>query len=284
MRVSSLWIHPVKSCRAVAVDRVEIDETGLRHDRRWMIVDADGRFVSQRERPELAGVSVTVWGDHVALTADGHGALALPIEAPAHAPARRVTVWNDAVDAVSASPDAASWLLTTLGIEGDIVWMPPERARPVDPAYARASDRVGFADGFPLLLTAQSSLDAINAALPQPVPMERFRPNVVVEGSEAFDEDAWAAIRVGLARCRSVKPCARCVIVNTDPWSGSRSVEPLKTLSRLRQLEGKVYFGHNLVHARESIGRWVSLGDEVVVESRVDPSAARTFDAPGDEA
>lgn len=283
MRVSSLWIHPVKSCQAVGLDRVELEEMGFRHDRRWMIVDPDGRFVSQRERPELATVSVTVWGDHVALSAHGHGSLALPLEPGPSAPPRRVTVWDDAVDARRASPDASLWLRTTLGLDGDIVWIPPESARPVDPTYARSSDRVGFADGFPLLLASESSLAALNARLDEPVPMERFRPNVVVAGSEAFEEDRWSALRLGIVRCRAVKPCARCVIVNTDPWRGSRGVEPLKTLSGFRARESKVFFGQNIVHVRESIGQWVAVGDEVTVESWREPGDELILDPEADE-
>ena len=248
-----------------------------------MIVDATGRFVSQREQPDLATVSVTVWGDHLALTVHGHSALALPLDPGPDASPQRVTVWEDAVDARRASPDAATWLRTTLGLDGDIVWMPPGSARAVDPTYARPCDRVSFADGFPLLLAAESSLDALNTQLAQPVPMERFRPNIVVSGSEAFAEDRWSVLRVGMVRCRAVKPCARCVIVNTDPWTGARSVEPLKTLSGFRTRESKVYFAQNVVHARESIGQWVAVGDEVVVESWRDPAEALVFDPRAEE-
>ncbi len=270
MRVSSLWIHPVKSCRAIAVDRAELDETGFRHDRRWMIVDPAGRFITQRERPDLATVSVTVWGDHVALTCDGHAALTLPFDPGAHAPVRTVTVWDDTVEARGASPDAARWLLTTLGIDGDVVWLPPPSARPVDPRFARSVDRVGFADGFPLLLASEGSLEAVNARLAEHVPMERFRPNVVVADAPAFEEDGWSVFRMGIVRCRAVKPCARCVIVNTDPWTGARGIEPLKTLARFRTGtadKARVYFGQNVVHSRDAIGQTVAVGDEVVVES-----------------
>lgn len=283
MQVASLWIHPVKSCRACSVDRAELEEAGFRHDRRWMIVDAAGRFVSQRDQPDLATVSVTVMGDHLALTRNGHAALALPLDPGPDAPPQRVTVWDDAVDARRASPDAATWLRATLGLEGDIVWMPPESARAVDPTYARPHDRVSFADGFPLLVSSSSSLDALNAHLAQPVPMERFRPNIVVSGSEAFAEDRWSALRVGTVRCQAVKACARCVIVNTDPWTGARSLEPLKTLSAFRTRDSKVYFAQNVIHSRESIGQWVAVGDEVVVESWRHPEDALVFDSHAEE-
>lgn len=282
MRVSSLWIHPVKSCRAIAVDRAELDETGFRHDRRWMIVDSSGRFVTQRERPDLATVSVTVWGDHVALQCEGHSPLALPFDPGAHAPTRPVVVWDDTVEARGASPDASRWLLTVLGLEGDVVWMPPASVRPVDPRYARQVDRVGFADAFPLLVTTDGSLDALNARLQQPVPHERFRPNVTVSGAEAFEEDRWSVFRLGIVRCRAAKPCARCAIVNTDPWTGARGIEPLKTLATFRTGttdKPRVYFGQNVVHAREAIGQTVSVGDEVVVESWRDADDALHIDA-----
>jgi uncharacterized protein YcbX len=284
MRVSSLWIHPVKSCRAVAVARADVEETGFRLDRRWMIVDADGLFVSQRGHPHLATVAVTVADDHVALTVAGHAPLCLALDPGPAAPVVRAHVWEDLVDARRASRDAAAWLRAALGLDGDLVCMPVPSARPVDPRYARASDRVGFADGFPLLVVSQASLDDLNARLADPVPMERFRPNVVVSGAPPFDEDRWSLLRLGMVRGRSVKPCARCVIVNTDPWTGARGVEPLRTLSRYRARDSKVFFGQNVVHARESIGQWVSVGDEVVVESWLAPAEVPALgdgDAPG---
>lgn len=282
MRVSSLWIHPVKSCRAVALDRADVEETGFRLDRRWMIVDPDGTFVSQRGEPRLANVAVAVAGDHVALSVDGHAPLALPLDPGDAAPAVRAQVWDDFVDARRAAPDAAAWLRSALDLEGELVWMPPPNARPVDPRYARASDRVGFADGFPLLVASQSSLDDLNGRLARPVPMERFRPNVVVAGAPPFDEDLWSMLRLGMVRGRAVKPCARCAIVNTDPWTGARGVEPLRTLSRFRSRESKVYFGQNVVHARDSIGQWIAVGDEVVIETRLRPGEAPAL-GPGAE-
>ncbi|MDB4927801.1 MAG: domain containing protein [Myxococcaceae bacterium] len=279
MRVATLWIHPVKSCRAVALERADLEETGFRLDRRWMIVDPDGAMVTQRTHPALATVAVAVADDHVSLRVDGHGPLTLALDPGAAAPLVRATVWDDLVEAPRASPDAAAWLRSALGLEGDLVCMPSPSGRAVDPRYARASDRVGFADGFPLLLATQASLDDLNARLADPVPMQRFRPNVVVDGAAPFDEDRWSVLRLGMVRCRAVKPCARCVIVNTDPWTGARGVEPLRTLSRFRTRESKVFFGQNLVLAGGSIGQSIAVGDEVVVETRLAPDEVLAFEA-----
>ena len=276
MRVTSLTIHPVKACAGVPVQRATLDDTGLLLDRRWMIVDAAGRFVTQRTHPALALVAVAVHDDHVSMEAPGHAPLALPLAAADDAPRRVVTVWDDTVSARDASSDASAWVRSALGFDGAVVWVPTEDSRQVDRRFARPGDRVGFADGFPLLLATDASLADLNARLSEPVTMARFRPNVTVDGDVAFDEDLWSVLRIGAALARAAKPCARCSVVNVDPATGATGLEPLRTLATYRTFASKVFFAQNVVHFGESVGLDIAVGDEVTVQCRrVDPGYGR---------
>jgi uncharacterized protein YcbX len=164
-----------------------------------------------------------------------------------------VTVWADTVDAADAGAEAAAWLSEFLGTDCRLVCFAREAVRPVDRVYAEASDQVGFADGFPFLLISQASLDDLNARLAQPVPMLRFRPNLVIGGSEPYAEDDWRRIRIGDLTFRVAKPCSRCIIPTIDPATARRGSEPLRTLMSYRRRDNKVYFGQNLVH--DAVGR-----------------------------
>jgi hypothetical protein len=162
-------------------------------------------------------------------------------------------VWGDSVRAEAAGPEADDWLSRSLGVPCRLVCFARDAVRSVDPAFSRATDQVGFADGFPFLLISQASLDDLNRRLAQPVAMLRFRPNLVVAGGEAFAEDGWRRIRIGGLAFRVAKPCSRCIIPTIDPLTGQRGVEPLRTLNSYRKRGKQVYFGQNLVH--ESPGR-----------------------------
>jgi hypothetical protein len=247
--VEALFFYPVKSCRGLALDRATVEPRGIRHDRRWMIVDAEGAFLTQRAEPGLARIAVAVAEDGLVLSAEGRGAVRVPFVTEAGGPRRRVQVWKDAVDAVDCGEDAAGWLGGVLGFRASLVFMPDDVVRPVKPGYARETDRVGFADGFPLLLASTASLDDLNARITArgapPVPMDRFRPNVVVRGCAPWAEDDWKRVTVGDLPVRVVKPCDRCAITTTDQRTGERGVEPLRTLATFREREDKVYFAQN---------------------------------------
>ncbi|MEX1310020.1 MAG: MOSC N-terminal beta barrel domain-containing protein [Candidatus Sulfomarinibacteraceae bacterium] len=263
--VRSLHIYPVKSCRGIEVDTAEVVPTGFRHDRQWMVVDADGSFLSQRSHPVLARIGTSIEGDLLILEAPGHQPL--EIARGDHPGDRRsVVVWDDACEAVSAGPRAAEWFSSLLGTPCELVRQPDEGVRRVDPVYANPGDRVAFADGFPFLLLNRASVEDLNRRLADPVPADRFRANIVVEGCEAFAEDDWTSLQIGEIRFRVVKPCARCVVISTDQQDGTRSDEPLKTLAGYRRLDGKILFGQNLVHSRSGT---LTSGVEVrVVERR----------------
>jgi uncharacterized protein YcbX len=264
MRVSALHLYPVKSCRGIAVDRWPVGRRGLEHDRRWMIVDDAGVFLTQRETPSLARVDTRLEADELVLSAEGHGMVRIPT-APATDPRRRVRVWSSEVDAVDCGEGVARWLSAWVGSAVRLVHMPDDVRRAVDPDYALPGDIVGFADGFPLLLATTASLDDLNTRLDVPVPMDRFRPNVVVTGCAAWEEDEWTRIVVGDVPCRVAKPCGRCTIITTDQRTGDRGPEPLRTLATFRQQEHKVNFAQNCVPDETGT---LAIGDEVRVLAR----------------
>lgn len=258
--LSGLYRYPVKSLRGEALDALELGARGPALDRHWMVVDSEGRFLTQRQQPRMALVATRIdpaGGLHLA-------AAGMPEIAVAHAAAERttVTVWGDTLQAAPVDPAADAWLSRFLGQPCRLVAFAAEARRPVDPAYAAAQDQVGFADGFPLLLIAQASLDDLNARLQQALPMRRFRPNLVVSGCAPYAEDGWRRIRIGDLTLRVVKPCSRCVIPTIDPDTGERGAEPMRTLLGYRQRDNKVWFGQNLIH--DGLGR-LALGMPVEV-------------------
>lgn len=246
LRVSELWVHPVKSCRGIALDRAEVSPRGLRCDRHWMVVDEAGRFLTQRDLPAMATIAPVVGTSSLLLRAPGRDDLELPLDAAAGEAV--VTVWRDTLKAVAVSPAADRWLTAHLGLACRLVRFADDVRRPVDPAYGAPGDETAFSDGFPLLLVGAGSLDELNRRLPRPLPMRRFRPNLVVEGAAPYAEDGWRRIRVGPITLRVVKPCSRCAITTVDPDRGVRDgSEPLETLATYRRRDGKVYFGQNVI-------------------------------------
>jgi len=259
--VRALFVYPVKSCRGIALERAVLERRGVRHDRRWMIVDAEGVFVTQRTEPRLACIEVAV-DDALVLRAPHAPPLRVPFEPPPGAARRRVRVWRDQADALDCGPEASAWLSAWLGAPASLVFMPDDVERPVDPKRARPGDIVGFADAYPLLLASTSSLDELNARLDTPVPMDRFRPNVVVDGCAPWAEDGWRRVRIGDVPVRVLKPCDRCVVTSTDQRTGERGVEPLRTLASFRKHGNEVLFAQNAVHDAPGT---IAVGDAVTV-------------------
>jgi MOSC domain-containing protein len=244
--LSSLHVYPIKGCRGLAPAEWDVDEFGLRHDRRWMIVSLTGEFVTQREEPRLALICPALERDKLVLRAPGMPDLALPL-VPAARERVEVEVSDELTEAVPLGHEAAHWLGRFLGALVRLVWMPDDVVRSTDSTYAKGY-RVSFADGFAFLLVSEASLADLNDRLATPLPMNRFRPNLVVRGTEPFAEDGWRTVRVGGLELDVVKPCARCVVTTTDQNTGERGKEPLRTLATFRQRDGKVMFGQNLVH------------------------------------
>lgn len=257
--LSALYVYPVKGAGGIAPAAWEVDSFGLVHDRRWMVVNAEGTAVTQRTHPRLALLRPTLTGDALRLGPPGEPALELPL-APEGPPTRTVTVWGDTCEAVWTGDRVARWLSQWLGSECGLVYMPETTRRPADPAFAPAGTRVSFADGFPFLLLAEESLAALNARLAAPLPMNRFRPNLVLRGGPAFLEDTLDRFSIGPMQFRAVKSCARCVVTTTSQETAERGAEPLRTLATFRKLDGEVHFGQNLVHTGP--GR-LGIGDSV---------------------
>ena len=246
--VSALAVYPIKSTRGIALARARIARRGFEHDRRFMVVGDNSKFLTQRTHPRLALVDVRIAGDHLVISASGAGSITVPLVP--EGVRRQVTVWRDTCDAVVVS-EASPWFRDWLGITCDLVFMPDDVERLAKPAHALPGDLVGFPDGYPFLLTASASLDDLNTRLVAPVTMERFRPNIVVSGSNAFAEDGWKRIAIGGVPFRVAAPCARCTITTVDPATAEMGVEPLKTLATFRTRDNEVLFGQNLVHDAE---------------------------------
>lgn len=255
LRLAALYRFPLKSGRGEALEQAQVDALGLRGDRRWMVVDAsNGRFLTQRLLPAMTQLQARWQGDGLQLQAPGMPVLPVPLPA-AGSLLRDVTVWSDTVQVPDAGDAAARWLSDYLQRDCRLVQVPAERARQVDTAYAKPGERVGFADGFPLLLIGQASLDDLSARVGRPLEMLRFRPNLVVSGGEPYAEDSWQRIRIGTLELRVVKGCSRCIMTTLDPVSGERSIdrEPLQTLKSFRERDGEVYFGQNLIAEGEGV-------------------------------
>lgn len=247
MLITDIWVYPLKGAAGIRVPRWQLDSFGLVHDRRWMVVDGDGVFISQRSDPLLGQVRPSVDGAQLTLQSEIAGELKLSLDGEGGADTR-VRVWADDVDAVDCGDAAAAFMTRHLGGPSRIVYMPDTTLRPVPGSYAPARGRVSFADAFPLLLIGDGSLDELNRRLDVPVDMVRFRPNLVVGGAAPHEEDAWRGIRIGAVECDVVRPCARCVVPTIDPATGVAGREPTRTLARYRRWEGKVWFGQNAVH------------------------------------
>lgn len=250
LSLSGLYRYLVKSFAGESLERARLDPFGLQMDRRWMLVDAEGGFLSQRELPRMALINPRLTPEGLLLQAPDRSDLA--VRRPSMETERfKVRVWKDHCAAQLADPEADAWLSDYLGQACRLVYMPEESVRRVDPRYAEPDDRAAFSDGFPLLLISQASLDDLNGRLEHPLPMSRFRPNLVVEGCEPYAEDEWRRIRIGELSLRVVKPCSRCKITTVDPYTGETGLEPLKTLASYRRRGKQVYFGQNLIHDTE---------------------------------
>jgi uncharacterized protein YcbX len=284
MQLASLYSYPIKGCRRTEHDRAFVEPSGLTGDRRWLIVADDGEAITQREEPGLVRIHPSAVDDdlllHAVPTDPDQGVLGEPdqgvrgepdllVPAPVDGEVAQVSLWRDPLTARLAGPAADSWLTTVLNRKVRLVWMDDLTQRPVEPQYAEPVDRVGFADGYPVLLTNAASLDALNGWLAEsgsdegPLPMTRFRPNMVVSGADQWAEDGWLGhrLRIGEVVFRAAKPCDRCVVTTTNQETGERGREPLRTLAKHRKIGQKLLFGMNLIP--DGTG-YVAVGDPVV--------------------
>jgi uncharacterized protein YcbX len=250
--VTALNIYPVKGLKGIPLEAARCTDRGLEHDRRWMVVDREGTFISQRSHPKMATVWTDIEGDKLLLSAPDVDSVEVPLRMEGKASAS-VTVWSSTVKATHGPHGASAWLSDYLGEECFLVYMPETTRRNSNPAYAGQDKSVGFADGYAYLVTSEPSLADLNAKLVAKdhaaLPMNRFRPNIVISGCAPFEEDTWKRIRVGGAVLQSAKPCGRCQVTTTDQSTGEvRGPEPLATLATYRESkEFGVMFGMNFV-------------------------------------
>ena len=262
--VSALNVYPIKSCAGISLSEATIEERGIRLDRRWMLVDEDSRFISQRSVPRMALIRVAIENEGLEVTAEGMEPLRIGFGEFERA-RKPVGIWSDTVEAAPVGAKASQWFSTFLAVPCELVFMPDESRRPLKPKYARGNSHTGFADGFPFLLISEASLADLNRRLASPLPMNRFRPNIVVTGTEPYAEDGWEKFRINSILFYVAKPCARCAITTVDQATGAKGKEPLTTLGTYRREGENVLFGQNLVH--EGMGK-VKIGDRLDIVPR----------------
>jgi len=247
INLSSLTYYPIKACRGFEVDSSNIERMGLEHDRRMMVVTPEGEFLTQREFPKLALVTPDLKDDILTLSAPGFDSTRLSIRTTGFS--WRVNIWKSkGVQAIDQGEEAVEWFSDWLGTSARLVHIADDLKRALNPQYAvTEDDHTGFADGYPILLISEESLGDLNSRLEKPLPMNRFRPNIVVKGCDPFAEDTWNQIQIGDVKLAVVKPCARCEVTTIDKDTLERSKEPLKTLAAYRKHKLGAIFGQNVI-------------------------------------
>lgn len=249
--ISSLIYYPIKSCRGFEVKSANVERMGLQHDRRMMVTTPEGDLLTQREYSRLAWVLPTLKDGTLELSAPGFDALQIGIQTSGTPVS--VNVWeHKGIQAIDQGDEAAQWFSDWLGADVRLVHIADGYKRLVNEKWAvRADDHTSFSDGYPILIASEEGLADLNSQLESPVPMNRFRPNIVVKGGNAFVEDTWNRIRLGDVELAVVKPCARCVVTTIDKETLVQSKEPLKTLTKFRKQELGVIFGQNVIPLNE---------------------------------
>ncbi len=269
MRVASLHVYPVKGARAIDLDRAEVLAAGIRHDRRFMVLDADGVFVTQRKHPRMALVGVAIEGDRLTLSRVDDASVRASVPLAPEGPRRSARVWDDEVeDVIDVGGEGAAFFSDYLGQSCSLVFMPATAKRLVEPPYGKPDDRVGFADAYPLLVASLASLAELNERLEKkgvaPVPMSRFRPSIVIDGGEPYAEDHAPSMQIGDLALRTPKRCARCRVTTVDQATGVASKEPLKTLASYRTENNNVMFAMNAIpELGPGASTTIALGDAV---------------------
>ena len=258
--LSEIYIYPVKSLGGINVDSAIAEARGLKYDRRFLLVDENAIFMTQRDFPQLALLKLSFFenGFEVLNTKD-NSRLIIPFE-PDSNKNISVAIWDDVCKAVKLGNDFDAWFSNAVGKKCSLVYMPDDEKRIVEKKYINEGHIVSFADAYPFLIIGQSSLDDLNKRLDKPVPMNRFRTNFVFTGGKPYEEDHWGDFKIGDLKFKAVKPCARCVITTTNQDTAERNVEPLKTLSDYRKINNNVMFGMNVVC--NNAGK-ISIGDTI---------------------
>ena len=259
--ISGLYIYPVKSLGGISLPYAEVTDRGLKYDRRWMLVDEENCFLTQREYPQMALLKMAIEEDGLRVTHPVKGAVTIPFEPHNHA-SEEVIIWNDTCAGVFVSSELDKWFSDAIGINCRLIYMPENTRRQVDLTYAPEGFITSFADAYPFLLIGQSSLDDLNGRMAEQLPMNRFRPNIVFTGGEPFEEDLMKHINIAGIDFYGVKLCARCVLTTVNQQTAVKGKEPLKTLATYRFKNNKILFGQNLIHKGTGI---LTVGDTLSV-------------------
>lgn len=248
-RLSQIFIYPIKGLKGISLNVAIIDKTGLKYDRRWMLVDESGTFLSQRKYPMMARFNLVqtengfdVWEP------DNKECIAIPNVVSGSGV--KVNIWDDTCEAIAYSKFADAWFSNFLGIKCRLVYMPDDCNRYIEPKFNRGNDTVSFADAYPILMIGEESLADLNKRLSEPITIDRFRPNIVFSGGAAFEEDTYTDFNIGSHSFLAVRPCGRCTVPGVNQQSGKpdkAGKELLKILAAFRTKEHKVYFGQNVL-------------------------------------
>jgi len=262
-QISQLFIYPVKSLGGIALSNALVTNRGLQYDRRWMLVDENNQFLSQRKFPQMAHFKLALLSDGLEVTHKPTSAKLIIPYVPQTNERMSVIIWDDVCTGTCVNIDHDEWFSERLAFKCRLVYMDDDSIRPVDPKYAGPEDMTSFADAYPMLLISEASLNDLNNKLSIAVGMERFRPNIVIKGTEPYIEDKMFEFEIAGINFFGVKPCARCVMIGVDQETAVTSSEPLKTLSGYRKSNNKIYFGQNLIHNGKGL---INIGDELNIK------------------
>ncbi len=261
IRLTEIWIYPIKSLGGIRLASSKVKEKGLAFDRRWMLIDELNTFMTQRTHPMMALFKLEMNPSTFKITFKNDSVL-LPFVHSTIPTEIKAKVWDDEVTILEVSEYHSNWFSEKLGMKCRLVAFPEENSRPVDERYKINNENVSLADGYPLLIIGQSSLADLNNRLANPIPMNRFRPNLVFTGGEPYEEDLWKLFTIGKNKFAGVKPCSRCVMTTINQNTGEKGKEPLTTLAKYRQRENKIYFGQNVLAIDHNE---IHEGDEIVL-------------------
>lgn len=265
--LSQIYIYPIKSLGGISLQSAKVEELGLQYDRRWMLVDKNRMFLTQREHPQMALLQVNIKDDKLEVSHKVKPISNLLIPIYHHLPTSNysnivVNIWNDVVIANHLNKEIDMWFSEALNIDCKLVYMNKNSDRTIDRKYSDKPYRVSFADAFPFLIIGEESLNELNRRLKEPLPMTRFRPNFIFSGGEPFTEDTWKDFLIGNLKFRAIKPCSRCVITTINPETAEKGSEPLETLAKFRKVGNKVNLGMNLITLGVGI---VKVGSEIIL-------------------
>jgi uncharacterized protein len=262
--VTEITIYPIKSLGGISLQSAIVEDRGLQHDRRWVLADENNVFITQRQNEQMALINVAITEDGLRVyhRLKRIAPLQIPF-VPQTTTNEQITIWDDVVRGIRVSDEADAWFSAVLGMRCSLFFQPDDSIRLTDPKYSiTKEEHTSFADGYPILVIGQASLDELNAKLEEPVSMKRFRPNLVFTGGEAHVEDSWKYFSIGEVKLVGVKPCARCVLTTINPETAEKGKEPLRTLTQYRNVNNKILFGQNLLVVET--GK-ISVGDEVLM-------------------